>query len=58
MENATAIKIIQEAANIAIKQGCFGLIETSNIIYALQAIESLVQKTDNPAVKPPASEKK
>jgi hypothetical protein len=39
MENATAIKILQEAANIAIKAGCFGLVETSNIINALTTLE-------------------
>lgn len=42
MENATAIKILQEAANIAIKAGCFGLVETTNIINALATVEKAI----------------
>jgi hypothetical protein len=45
MENATAIKILQEAANIAIKAGCFGLVETSNIINALTTVENATKAT-------------
>jgi hypothetical protein len=43
MENATAIKILQEAADIAIKAGCFGLVEASNIINALSTLEKAIQ---------------
>lgn len=46
MENSTAIKILQEAANIAIKAGCFGLVETTNIITALATVEKLCNKPD------------
>jgi hypothetical protein len=42
MENTTAIKILQEAANIAIKAGCFGLVETTNIINALTTVEKAI----------------
>jgi len=42
MENTTAIKILQEAANIAIKAGCFGLVETTNIINALATVENAI----------------
>jgi hypothetical protein len=56
MENATAIKILQEAANIAIKAGCFGLVETTNIINALATVE---KAANTPGEKPtnPAGEK-
>lgn len=46
MENTTAIKILQEAANIAIKAGCFGLVETTNIITALATVEKICNKPD------------
>ena len=42
MENKTAIKIILEAADIAIKAGCFGLVETTNIINALSTVEKAI----------------
>lgn len=45
MENTTAIKILQEAANIAIKAGCFGLVETTNIINALTTVENATKAT-------------
>ena len=40
MENTTAIKILQEAANIAIKAGCFGLVEVTNIVKALEVLNA------------------
>ena len=57
MENATAIKVLQEAANIAIKAGCFGLVETTNIINALATVEKAantpVEKPTNTADQKP-----
>ena len=35
MNNKTAKQIVNEALNIAISKGCFGLIECSNIVKAL-----------------------
>jgi hypothetical protein len=35
MDNKTAKQIVNEALNIAISKGCFGLIEVSNIVKAL-----------------------
>jgi hypothetical protein len=35
MNNKTAKQIVNEALNIAISKGCFGLIEVSNIVKAL-----------------------
>lgn len=35
MNNKTAKQIVNEALNIAIAKGCFGLIEVSNIVKAL-----------------------
>ena len=35
MNNKTAKQIVNEALNIAINKGCFGLIEVSNIVKAL-----------------------
>ena len=36
MDNKTAKQIVNEALNIAISKGCFGLIECSNIVKALE----------------------
>ena len=55
MENTTAIKILQEAANIAIKAGCFGLVETTNIINALNTVEKAVQAPVEKAAETPKS---
>ena len=53
MENTTAIKILQEAADIAIKAGCFGLVETTNIIQALTTVKKAVQvPVEKPAELP------
>ena len=35
MKTENAIQILKEALNIAISKGCFGLIECSNIVKAL-----------------------
>jgi len=35
MDNKTAKQIVNEALNIAISKGCFGLIEVTNIVKAL-----------------------
>jgi len=40
MKNEQAIQILKEALNIAIAKGCFGLIETTNIVKALEHLES------------------
>ena len=40
MDNKTSKQIIKEALNIAISKGCFGLIEVSNIVKAIDFIES------------------
>jgi hypothetical protein len=40
MDNKTSKQIIKEALNIAIQKGCFGLIEVSNIVKAIEFIES------------------
>tara|TARA_R110000868_G_scaffold3103_2_gene20698 strand:- start:9731 stop:9889 length:159 start_codon:yes stop_codon:yes gene_type:complete len=36
MDNKTAKQILKEALNIAISKGCFGLIEVSNIVKAIE----------------------
>lgn len=36
MNNKTAKQIMNEALNIAITKGCFGLIEVTNIVKALE----------------------
>jgi hypothetical protein len=38
MDNKTANQIIAEALNMAIAKGCFGLIEVTNIVKALEHI--------------------
>ena len=43
MKTETALQILKEALNIAISKGCFGLVETSNIV---KAIEHLEQQPD------------
>ncbi len=40
MDKKTALQIISEAINIAIAKGCFGLIEVSNIVKAIEVLES------------------
>jgi hypothetical protein len=35
MNRETAIQMVSEALNIAIAKGCFGLVEVSNIVKAL-----------------------
>lgn len=36
MNNKTAKQIVNEALNMAIAKGCFGLIEVTNIVKALE----------------------
>lgn len=43
MDNKTAKQIISEALHIAISKGCFGLIEVTNIV---KAIEFLNEQPD------------
>ena len=38
MKKETAIQIINEALNIAISKGCFGLVEVTNIVKAVELI--------------------
>ncbi len=40
MDNKTSKLILKEALNIAISKGCFNLIEVSNIVKAIDFIES------------------
>jgi hypothetical protein len=40
MDNKTSKQIIKEALNIAISKGCFNLIEVSNIVKAIEFIDS------------------
>jgi len=40
MNNKTAKQIVNEALNIAISKGCFGLIEVSNIVKALDFLNN------------------
>ena len=39
MDNKTAHQIINEALNIAIAKGCFGLVEVTNIVKAVEYIQ-------------------
>ena len=40
MKTENALQILKEALNIAISKGCFGLIETSNIVKALEHLDN------------------
>lgn len=40
MKTEQAIQILKEALNIAIAKGCFGLIETTNIVKAIEHLEN------------------
>jgi hypothetical protein len=40
METKNAIQILKEALNIAISKGCFGLIETTNIVKAIDHLDN------------------
>jgi hypothetical protein len=39
MKTENAIQILKEALNIAISKGCFGLVETTNIVKAIEHFE-------------------
>ena len=41
MELETAKQVITEALNLAMQKGCFGLIENTNIIRAIDVIRNL-----------------
>jgi hypothetical protein len=36
----TALQILREALNIAIAKGCYGLVEVSNIVKAIEHLEA------------------
>ena len=40
MDNKTAKQIVNEALNIAISKGCFGLVEVTNIVEAIKTINA------------------
>ena len=40
MKTETAIQILKEALNIAIAKGCFGLVETTNIVKAIDHLDN------------------
>ena len=40
METNNAIQILKEALHIAISKGCFGLIETTNIVKAIDHLDN------------------
>ena len=40
MKTEQALQILKEALNIAIAKGCFGLIETTNIVKAIEYFEN------------------
>ena len=39
MKTENAIQILKEALNIAISKGCFGLVETTNIVHAIEFLD-------------------
>ena len=40
MDNKTAKQIVNEALNIAIAKGCFGLVEVTNIVKAVEFLSN------------------
>ncbi len=40
MDNKTAKQIVNEALNIAIAKGCFGLVEVTNIVKAVEFLNN------------------
>lgn len=40
MNKEQALQIISEALNISIQKGCFGLLETTNIVKALEVLNT------------------
>ena len=40
MKTEQALQILKEALNIAIAKGCFGLVETTNIVKAIEHLEN------------------
>jgi len=40
MKTETAKQIVNEALNIAISKGCFGLVEVTNIVEAIKTINA------------------
>ena len=49
MDNKTAKQVVNEALNMAIAKGCFGLIEVTNIVKALEFLNGL--KANSPEEK-------
>lgn len=48
MNEQLAKQVIAEAINVAIKHGCFDLLETTNIVKALEVISQLtIQPNEN-----------
>lgn len=43
MDHKIALQIINEALNMAISKGCYGLVEVTNIVKALEEIVPLPQ---------------
>lgn len=46
MDHKIALQIINEAFNIAISKGCYGLVEVTNIVKALEEITPLPDFSD------------
>lgn len=46
MDNKIALQIINEALNMAIAKGCYGLVEVTNIVKALHEITPLPDFSD------------
>ena len=40
MKTENAIQILKEALHIAISKGCYGLVETTNIVKAIEHLEN------------------
>lgn len=40
MDNKTAKQVVNEALNMAIAKGCFGLIEVTNIVKAIEFLNN------------------
>lgn len=47
MELNVAKQILSEALNIAISKGCYGLVEVTNIVKALEKIDEIQETKDS-----------
>lgn len=52
MKDNEALQVIMEALNVAIKNGCYGLVETKNIVNALGVLTIAITPKEDTLEQP------